>query len=162
MGFLDKAKAAANDLTAKVDTALAGSGLGTPGGSAGADAERYLRDLGVLAFLDAQGRPTPEVERARVLGALRDLEARGAIHGLTLHTAPPPPPGGGPAAQSGGPAAQGGGPAAQGGGPSAHTPPPPPPGGAAPAYPPPPPPADPAAPPPPGRTAPPPPPSWLA
>ena len=31
MGFLDKAKAAANELAQKADTALAGSGLGGPG-----------------------------------------------------------------------------------------------------------------------------------
>ena len=35
MGFLDKAKAAANDLAAKADTALAGSGLGGPGAAGG-------------------------------------------------------------------------------------------------------------------------------
>jgi hypothetical protein len=150
MGFLDKAKAAANDLSAKVDTALAGSGLGGPGGSpgsAGTDAERYLRDLGVLAFLDAQGRPAPEAERARVLGALRELDARGALHALTLHTAAPPPPGGAPTAHT---------PPPPFGGAAPSSAPPPPPGGgagAAPTYP--------APPPPPGPTAPPPPPSWL-
>lgn len=95
MGFLDKAKAAANELAQKADTALASSGLGGPGASA----ERYLRDLGVIAYLENAGRPLPAEERDRVLGALRDLEQRGEIGALTLQTtaaqasAVPPPPG---------------------------------------------------------------------
>ena len=36
MGFLDKAKAAANDLAAKADTAMANAGLGGPGGATAA------------------------------------------------------------------------------------------------------------------------------
>ena len=55
MGFLDKAKAAASDLAAKADTALASSGLGGPGGPA--SPEKLLRDLGVLAYLEATGPP---------------------------------------------------------------------------------------------------------
>ena len=35
VGFMDKAKAAANELAAKADTALAGSGLGGSGGAGG-------------------------------------------------------------------------------------------------------------------------------
>lgn len=95
MGFLDKAKAAANDLAQKADTALASSGLGGPG----AGAERFLRDLGVITYLDSVGRPVPETERERVLTALRDLEQRGEIGALTLQTTAaqatvvPPPPG---------------------------------------------------------------------
>ena len=95
MGFLDKAKAAANELAQKADTALASSGLGGPGASA----ERYLRDLGVIAYLESAGRPLPGEERDRVLGALRDLEQRGEIGALTLQTTAaqatvvPPPPG---------------------------------------------------------------------
>lgn len=95
MGFLDKAKAMADELAQKADTALAGSGLGGPG----AGADKYLRDLGVLAYLDAAGRPVAEADRERVMGALRDLEQRGEIGPLTLQTsaaqagAVPPPPG---------------------------------------------------------------------
>lgn len=89
MGFMDKAKAAASDLAAKADTALAGSGLGGPG--AAASPERLLRDLGVVAYLEAGGRPVPEGERERLMTSLRDLEARNALPNLTLQTTPPPP-----------------------------------------------------------------------
>lgn len=89
MGFLDKAKAAANDLANKADTAFANSGLGGPG--AAVSPEKLLRDLGVVAFLEATGRPVPDGERERLTGALRDLEAAGTPVPLTLQTTPPPP-----------------------------------------------------------------------
>jgi len=134
MGFLDKAKAAASDLAAKADTALASSGLGGPGASGGGDAEKYFRDLGVLTYLEATGRQAAPEDRPRVMTALQELESRGAIRSFALHTAPPPAPG---TAEPGG----------QGG-----YPPPPPPGGVAPQWQ-----APPAAP----ATPPPPPPSWM-
>lgn len=97
---MDKARAAATDLTAKADKALSSSGLGGPGASGG-DPARYLRDLGVLAYLEANGRPAPPEDRERVMGALREMETRGAIGSLTLQTSAtppsgtvPPPPGG--------------------------------------------------------------------
>lgn len=94
MGFLDKAKAAASDLAAKADTALnssmAGSGAGGP--KAG-DADTYFRDLGVLTYLEATGRPADPAERERVTSALRQLDQSGAIHSFALHTTPPPAPG---------------------------------------------------------------------
>lgn len=138
MGFLDKAKAMADDLAQKADAAMASQGIGTPG----AGADRYLRDLGVIAYLDAAGRPVPAEDRERVMAALRDLEQRGQLGSLTLKTTaeqqvtPPPPPGA--TAQT-----------AQAG-PTAQAPPPPAPSPAQPAEP-----ASPATPPPP-----PPPPSW--
>ena len=97
MGFLDKAKAMADELAQKADTALAGSGLGGPGTSM--DADRYLRDLGVIAYLEANGRAVSAEDKDRVMAALRELEQRGAIGSLTLQTtaaqasAVPPPPG---------------------------------------------------------------------
>lgn len=90
MGFLDKAKAAANDLAAKADTALSGAGMAAPGGG---DAERYFRDLGVLAYLEWSGRPSPAGDRERIMAVLREMDARGAIRSYALHTAPPPAPG---------------------------------------------------------------------
>jgi len=142
MGFLDKAKAAASDLAAKADTALASSGLGGPGAAGGADAERYFRDLGVLAYLEATARPGAPEDRSRVMTSLQDLEARGSIRSFALHTAPPPPPPPPPGM-------------AGSGGQSAYAPPAPP-GGVAP--PPPMPPAVPASAP---LPPPPPPPSWM-
>jgi hypothetical protein len=102
MGFLDKAKAAASDLAAKADTALASSGLGGPGASGGGDAEKYFRDLGVLTYLEANGRPGATEDRLRVMTALQELESRGSIRSFALHTAPPPAPGiAGPGGQPG-------------------------------------------------------------
>ncbi len=152
MGFLDKAKAAANDLASKADSALSSTGLGGPGAPGGAQPEQCFRDLGVLAYLEASGRPFPENQRERLLAALRESESRGAIPSFDLQTADPapgsvPPP---PGAAAAGTAA------------------PPPPGGAAPtmpvpdspasATPPPPPPPGPA----PSSAPPPPPPSWAS
>ncbi len=99
MGFLDKAKAAANDLAAKADTAMANSGLGGPGGASGGQPDKLFRDLGVLAYLEASGRQAPEDERERVMNTLREIEQRGGIPSFALQTgapAPgtvPPPPG---------------------------------------------------------------------
>ena len=55
MGFLDKAKAAATELSAKADQAMSQAGINTPGAtsSTSASAERLLRDLGVIAYLEA-------------------------------------------------------------------------------------------------------------
>ena len=88
MGFLDKAKAAANDLAAKADTAMASSGLGGPGGG---QPEKLFRDLGVLAFLESTGRSGPDGERERILGTLQEIEQRGGISSFALQTAAPPP-----------------------------------------------------------------------
>jgi|SRR5450631_135652 len=127
MGFLDKAKAAANDLAAKADTALGSSGMGSPKAPGSGDADRYFRDLGVLAYLEANGRPADPEEHRRVMTALQEMDRSGAISSFALHTAPPPAPGtaaaGSPAPPPpGGTALQPQAPAA-----SATTPPPPPP-----------------------------------
>ncbi|WP_121254851.1 hypothetical protein [Nocardioides ferulae] len=144
MGFLDKAKAAADQLAAKADTALSNSGLSGP---AAANPEKLLRDLGVLAYLEETGRPASAEERERVLTALRGLESGGAQLNFTLHTAAPapgtvpPPPGAGTAAPPpppGGYAAQAADPVAA---PDAGQAPPPPVPPAAPTTPPPPPPS---------------------
>ena len=63
MSFFERAKAAANDLAAKADAEIKKAGISTPGGTsamggAGSGAaERALRDLGVLSYLEATGRP---------------------------------------------------------------------------------------------------------
>jgi hypothetical protein len=95
MGFMDKAKAAANDLAAKADSKLGSSGLGGPGAPrAGGDADKYLRDLGLITFQEASGRPVSHDDRQRVMDALRGMDAHGAISNLGLSTSVPPPPGG--------------------------------------------------------------------
>jgi hypothetical protein len=139
MGFLDKAKAAANDLKASVDQQLSSS-------NAGRDAEKHYRDLGMLAYLKETGRPIVDADWQRVLEALRAMESQGVITSFALQTTPPPPPGAVAAGQAAPPPP-----------PGAAAPPPPPPG---PAAPPPPPPAGmaPPPPPPPAPVAPPPPP----
>ncbi|MFM7507935.1 MAG: hypothetical protein ACKO5A_00105 [Actinomycetota bacterium] len=144
MGFLDKAKAAADQAMAKADSALSGSGV--TGGSKPVDG--YLKDLGLLAYLEATSRPPADIaeRRAQLIGWIYEIESAGPINLNQSSTAPgsapaaPPPPGAAAAAAA-----------------------PPPPGAAAAAAPPPyapaaPPPSAPAAPPPPGAVAPPPPP----
>jgi hypothetical protein len=119
MGFLDKAKAAANDLAAKADTAinsgLASSGVSTPGGAdrPGAPAappgptnesDRLLRELGALAYLEANGRPVASEERERLLTELRGLEVAGVLGDLSISggaiTPPAPPPPAAPTPQA--------------------------------------------------------------
>ena len=107
MGFLDKATAAARQAATDAKKAAAdfqtanpnlmsGNLGGGPGGSAPAD--RLLRDLGVLTYLDAQGRPGSAEEYQRIMGELQGLESSGGLN-LTLTSAhaapgtPPPPPG---------------------------------------------------------------------
>ena len=69
MSFFERAKAAANDLAAKADAEMKKAGISTPGGTGtygapgapaapgASGADRALRDLGVLAYLEATGRP---------------------------------------------------------------------------------------------------------
>lgn len=88
MGFLDKAKAAATELSAKADQALASQGLAGPA-AAGKQADKFFRDLGVLAYLDATGRPADGDEKARVMAALQGFEGQGALPSFALQTAAP-------------------------------------------------------------------------
>lgn len=153
MSFFEKAKAAASDLAAKADVAMTNAGVNVPG----MGGDKALRDLGVVAWMDATGRPVADADRERVMATLRDLESSGRLGPLTLtppapaYGTPPPPPG-----------------AAAAGAPDAPPPPPstpqagPPPPPSTPQPPPAPPAAPPAPPAPPqgGTPPPPPPPSW--
>ncbi len=85
MGFLDNVKAAAKDLTDSVDQQLTST-------NAGRDAERHYRDLGMLAYLKETGRSVEPADWDRVLGALKEYEAQGALEAFVLHTTPHPPP----------------------------------------------------------------------
>lgn len=159
MSFFERAKAAASDLAAKADVAMTNAGIGVPG----MGADKALRDLGVIAWLDATGRPVDEADRQRVMQTLRDLESQGRIGPLTVTPppmAPPPPPGA--AGHPGQPGQPGQAPPPP---PGASAPPPPPAPPSAPAAAPAAPPATPPAPPAPGdqpggTPPPPPPPSW--
>lgn len=93
MGLLDKAKAAASDLAAKADSAMSNMSSTATGGPRPADLDKYFRDLGVLTYLEATGRPADAAERDRVMTTLRDLDGQGAIRSFALQTTPPPAPG---------------------------------------------------------------------
>lgn len=124
MSFLEKAKLAATGIAAKADIALANAGL-TPGGPAGGlrDGDRLLRDLGVLTYQEAVGRPAPAGSRERVVAALQQLEVSGQLAMLmTSDQAPPPPPPPGAAAAMAPPPPPGAATTAQSG---FETPPPP-------------------------------------
>jgi hypothetical protein len=138
MGFLDKAKVLADQAMAKADEAMNSA---TSGASGSKQADAYLRDLGVLAFLESTGRSPADLaeQRERCMTALGQLEAQGPLN-LSMGSLAPPPPGAAAAPPPPGAAAAGT---------------PPPPGSVAP----PPPPGSVAPPPPPGSVAPPPPPS---
>ena len=85
MSFFDRAKAAASDLAAKADVAMANAGISVPG----IGGDRALRDMGVLAWLEATGRPVDPADRERVMTALRELETAGRLGPLTVTPAEP-------------------------------------------------------------------------
>lgn len=89
MGFLDKAKAAATDLARQADSAL--TQATQSGGQL--ETDRYLRDLGIIAFMEQQGRAVDEDARRRALDALREFESQGRLGSLALSSPPPPAPG---------------------------------------------------------------------
>ncbi len=132
MSFFDRAKAAASDLAAKADVAMANAGISVPG----IGGDRALRDMGVLAWLEATGRPVDPADRERVMTALRELETAGRLGPLTVTPAepygtPPPPPGAGGGTPPPPPPPPGGTPPPPGGVmPARDVPAPPPPGSA--------------------------------
>lgn len=91
MGFMDKAKALADQAASKIDTAV--SSATAPSNVKAA--EDALRDLGVLAYLEATGRAPQEIgeERERCMGIVWQTESEvGEKLRLTLTPPPPPPP----------------------------------------------------------------------
>ena len=112
MGFLDKAKQAANEMAAKADQAMANAGISGPAGAPGGmganrAADAALRDFGLITWREAHGHPVDASEKERVLHTLQGLEAggqlaplrctspqgAGGLYGSPPPGAPPPPPG---------------------------------------------------------------------
>ena len=80
MGFMDKAKEAAEDLKASFAS------------NEVRDAEQSYRDLGMLAYLTTTGRPIDEADRQRLINTLWTIEQQGKLPAFRLVTSPPPPP----------------------------------------------------------------------
>ena len=80
MGFMDKAKEAADDLKASFASTEV------------RDSEQAYRDLGMLAYLTATGRPIDEADRQRVVNTLWAIEQQGKMPAFRLLTSAPPPP----------------------------------------------------------------------
>ena len=148
MGFLDKAKVLADQAVAKADAAMGSA----TGGAGPKQADGYLHDLGIIAYLEATGHVPADAEdqRQRCLAAIQQVEGQVALN-FAMTTAAPPAPG--VAATAAPPFGSSVPPPA----PGAEAAPPPPPA-PAPATPPPPAPSAPIAPPPPPGAVPPPPP----
>ena len=80
MGFMDKAKEAAEDLKASFAS------------NEVRDSEQAYRDLGMLAYLTTTGRPIDEADRQRLINTLWAIEQQGKLPAFRLVTSPPPPP----------------------------------------------------------------------
>ena len=80
MGFMDKARDAAGDLRS------------TFTGNEARDSESHYRDLGMIAYLTATGRPIDEADRQRLINGLWAIEQGGKLPAFRLVTPPPPPP----------------------------------------------------------------------
>ncbi|MFV0317815.1 MAG: hypothetical protein ACK5O2_12745 [Microthrixaceae bacterium] len=87
MGFLDKAKAMADQAMNSAESAMAG-------GANPKQADPMLRDLGVLAYLEATGRPAPDADaqRQRCIEGIQAIEGQTQLN-LQMSSAPPPAPG---------------------------------------------------------------------
>ena len=80
MGFMDKAKEAAEDLKASFAS------------NEVRDSEQTYRDLGMIAYLTTTGRPIDEADRQRLINTLWAIEQQGKLPAFRLATAAPPPP----------------------------------------------------------------------
>lgn len=98
MGFFERAQAGYEQLAGKADEVWDRTGPRQVG-----DVDVLLRDLGLLAYLGATGRPYDAAARERVLGTLRAMEERGAIRDHVLHSDGRPAGGPGGSAGSGPP-----------------------------------------------------------
>ncbi len=88
MSWQERARRGYDRVAGRADAALDRAG----GGERPGEVDRTFRDLGVLAYLEATGRPASPGERQRLLAALSALEQRGAIRSLTIGEEGPPQP----------------------------------------------------------------------
>ncbi len=86
MGFLDKAKAAANDLASQAQSAMNSSGA-----TGGVNPDKLYRDLGQIVFNEHAGKQTPPGAKQQILEQLTQLDQQGRL--TQAPTGPPPPPG---------------------------------------------------------------------
>lgn len=91
MGFLDRAKQAANDFAAQMDTTFSGQ-------QPAQNPEKLFRDLGMLTYLQRTDREVDQADVDRLMQGLLTVEQSGHALSFAQVTKGPPPPGaGGPA-----------------------------------------------------------------
>lgn len=86
MSFFERARVGYESLAGRADTAFDSATASKELG----DIDQHYRDLGVLAYLSATGRPADGGAQERLLQALRAMEQRGAIRDFTLQTSEAP------------------------------------------------------------------------
>ena len=89
MSFLDKARAGYENLAGRADQALDSAAASKELG----DIDQHYRDLGMLAYLAATGRPVDTAAEQHLVAVLGAMEQRGAIRDFTLATTGQPPAG---------------------------------------------------------------------
>ena len=83
MSFFERARSGYENLAGRADSAFDSATASKDLG----DIDQHYRDLGVLAYLAATGRPADPGAQQRIMETLRSLEQRGAIRDFVLHTA---------------------------------------------------------------------------
>lgn len=80
MSFFDKARAGYENLAGRADQALDSATASKDLG----DIDQHYRDLGVLAYLAATGRPADPAAEQHLMAVLSAMEQRGAIRDFVL------------------------------------------------------------------------------
>lgn len=79
MSFFERARSGYEQLAGRADEMMDRTGPQQVG-----DVDRIYRDLGMLAYLAASGRPHDESVRGELLSVLRAMEERGAVRDFLL------------------------------------------------------------------------------
>uniref|UniRef100_UPI000AD28AA8 hypothetical protein n=1 Tax=Janibacter limosus TaxID=53458 RepID=UPI000AD28AA8 len=82
MSFFDKARAGYENLAGRADQALDSATSSKDLG----DIDQHYRDLGMLAYLAATGRPADPAAEQHLVAVLGAMEQRGAIRDFVLAT----------------------------------------------------------------------------